>query len=358
MKNKLFFLIIMLLSLAAIISCGESEKPKDLKIEGNEKIFTDFEGVYLTLESVGEASISVTWHNDTDKEITFGEGYSIEILTSTGEWVSVQKEEMSVPAIALMLPAGGNLNKGYSFKAFDLSRVGNYRLRCEFWHGGNTYSTWVEFQISEESAEQVNRIPDTDLSEFSDFLDRSGLAKDMSQSDLLDLVEKYTADLDPSQVPAFFHYDGKYGGGCRASGELFGYTNDYHAKDGKVRYTNSIYTAVEIKDLPLPYGITFDDSVGDALEKLGIDRNIYQKTVIEHSSTTYLEKLPLYNKDGVSLVFTNWAMTQLPVETLYHYIITYTEKIDTVTRTVTLSFLDGKNKLGQVGISVVDEYER
>ncbi len=358
MKNKLFFLIIILLSLAAIVSCGEPEKPEDLVFEGEEMLFTDFEGVYLTLDSIGEASIAVTWHNDTDGDITFGEGYFIEILTSTGEWVSMQKEEMSVPAIALMLPAGGNLNKGYSFKAFDLSRVGKYRLRCEFWHGGNTYSTWVQFDVTEENTAEVNRIPEADISGFSDFLDRSGLTKDMSQSDLLDLAEKYTADLDPSQVPVYCHYDGEYGGGCMASGELFGYTNDYHAEDGKVRYTNSLYTAVEIKDLPLPYGITFDDNVGDALEKIGIDRNIYQKTVMEHSSTTYLEKLPLYNKDGVSLVFENWALTKLPVETLYHFIITYTEKVDTVTRTVTLSFLNGKNKLGQVGIKVVNEYER
>ena len=355
MKNKLFFLLIMLLVTAAIISCAE---PEDLKIEGNEKIFTDFEGVYLTLESIGETSISVTWHNDTDEEITFGEGYSIEILTSTGEWTSVQKEEMTVPAIALLLMPKGEARKGYSLSFFDLSRVGKYRLRCEFWYGGNTYSTWVQFDVTEENTAEVNRIPEADISVFSDFLDREGFVKGMSQGQLLDLAEKYAEGLDPSIVPVYCHYDGEYGGGCMASGELFGYTNDYHSKDGKVRYANSLYTAVEIKGLTLPGGITFDDSVGDALEKLGIDRNIYQKTVMEHSSTTYLEQLPLYNENGVSLVFTNWAMTQLPVETLYHYVITYSEKVGTVTRTVTLSFLDGHNKLGLVEISVVDEYER
>ena len=355
MKNKLFFLLVMLLAITAIISCAE---PEDLKIEGNEKIFTDFEGVYLTLESIGETSISVTWHNDTDEEITFGEGYFIEILTSTGEWTSVQKEEMSVPAIALLLMPKGETRKGYSLSFFDLSRVGKYRLRCEFWYGGNTYSTWVQFDVTEENTAEVNRIPEADISVFSDFLDREGFVKGMSQGQLLDLAEKYAEGLDPSIVPVYCHYDGEYGGGCMASGELFGYTNDYHSKDGKVRYANSLYTAVEIKGLTLPGGITFDDSVGDALEKLGIDRNIYQKTVMEHSSTTYLEKLPLYNENGVSLVFTNWAMTQLPVETLYHYVITYSEKVGTVTRTVTLSFLDGHNKLGLVEISVVDEYER
>lgn len=355
MKNKLFFLLIMLLVTAAIVSCAE---PEDLKIEGNEKIFTDFEGVYLTLESIGETSISVTWHNDTDEEITFGEGYFIEILTSTGEWTSVQKEEMTVPAIALLLMPKGETRKGYSLSFFDLSRVGKYRLRCEFWYGGNTYSTWVQFDVTEENTAEVNRIPETDISVFSDFLDREGFVKGMSQGTLLDLAEKYAEGLDPSIVPVYCHYDGEFGGGCMASGELFGYTNDYHSKDGKVRYANSLYTAVEIKGLTLPGGITFDDSVGDALEKLGIDRNIYQKTVMEHSSTTYLEQLPLYNENGVSLVFTNWAMTQLPVETLYHYVITYSEKVGTVTRTVTLSFLDGHNKLGLVEISVVDEYER
>ena len=358
MKNKLFFLIIMLLSLAAIISCGEPEKPEDLVFEGEKKIFTDFEGVYLALEGVGEASISVTWHNDTEEEILFGEGYSIEMLTSIGEWTSVQKDEMSVPAIALMLPSGGEIKKGYSLSAFDLSRVGKYRLRCEFWHGGNTYNTWVQFDVTEENTAEVNRIPGADLSVFSDFLDREGFVAGMSQGNLLDIAEKYSKDLDPSIVPVYCHYDGEFGGGCMASGELFGYTNDYHAEDGKVRYSNSLYTAVEIKDLVLPCGITFDDSVGDALEKIGIDRNIYQKTVMEHSSTTYLEQLPLYNENGVSLVFENWALTQLPVETLYHYVITYTEKVGTVTRTVTLSFLDGHNKLGLVEISVVDEYEK
>ena len=355
MKNKLFFLLIMLLATAAIISCAE---PEDLKIEGNDKIFTDFDGVYLTLESIGETSISVTWHNDTDEEITFGEGYFIEILTSTGEWTSVQKEEMSVPAIALLLMPKGETRKGYSLSFFDLSRVGKYRLRCEFWYGGNTYSTWVQFDVTEENTAEVNRIPEADISVFSDFLDREGFVKGMSQGQLLDLAEKYAEGLDPSIVPVYCHYDSEYGGGCRASSALFGYENDYYAKDGKVRYANSLYTAVEIKGLALPGGITFDDSVGDALEKLGIDRSIYQKTVMEHSSTTYLEQLPLYNENGVSLVFTNWAMTQLPVETLYHYVITYSEKAGTVTRTVTLSFLDGHNKLGLVEISVVDEYEK
>lgn len=211
----------------------------------------------------------------------------------------------------------------------------------------------LKIEGNEETTAEVNLIPNTDISVFSDFLDREGFVKGMSQGQLLDLAEKYAEGLDPAIVPVYWHYDGEFGGGCRASGELFGYKNDYRSKDGKVRYENSLYTAVEIKGLTLPGGITFDDSIGDALEKLGIDRSICQKAAIDNSTT-----LSLYNENGVSLVFTNWAMTQLPVETLYHYVITYSEKAGSLTRTVTLSFLDGHNKLGLVEISVVDEYER
>jgi hypothetical protein len=212
MKNKLFFLIIMLLAVAAIISCGKPEKPEDLVFEGEKKIFTDFEGVYLTLEGVGATSISVTWHNDTDKEILFGEGYTIEALASDGTWVSTLKDEIAFDAIALVLPASDEIRKGYSTSPFDLSRVGKYRLRCEFWHGGNTYNTWVEFTVTEENTAEVNRIPGADLSVFSDFLDREGFVAGMSQGNLLDIAEKYSKDLDPSIVPVYCHYDGEFGG--------------------------------------------------------------------------------------------------------------------------------------------------
>lgn len=353
MKNKLFFLIIMLLSLAAIISCGEPEKTEDLVFEGEKKIFTDFEGVYLTLDSLGESSISVTWHNKTEFEITFGEGYFVEMLGENGEWTSVQKEEMSVPAIALMLPAGGELKKGYSFKAFDLSTVGKYRLRCEFWHGGETYSTWVEFALIEENATQVNRIPDTDLSGFSDFLDREGFVKSMSQGQLMALADKYSAELDPSIVPVFCHYDGEYGGGCMASGEVFGYTNNYRNKDGKVTYTNYLYAAVKIKALELPYGIKYGDGIGEVLEKLAINRDIYKNTAAYDGT-----KMVLYDDGATSLVLVNSFLSDAPVDFLYDIELTFTEKIDTLTRTVKLSFSDSKKDLARIEIKTVDEYER
>ncbi|MBQ1195104.1 MAG: hypothetical protein IIX44_02550 [Clostridia bacterium] len=359
MKKKVFGILTLMLLLVTLVSCFDNNHPcggvitDELYLNGNVAIHTDLEGVYMTLNNVSTSAVSVTWQNETDKEILFGEGYSVEMLSSNGEWVSTLKGEIAFDAIALVLPSNGKLDKGYSLSPFDLSRVGNYRLRSEFYVDGEKYSTWVEFSVTMEIAEQVNRIPDSDLSEFAKFLDREGFVKGMSQGQLLDLAQKYSEGLDPSIVPVFCHYDGEFGGGCMANGELFGYENDYYAKDGKVRYSNSFYAAVEIESLVLPYGIKYGDVIGDVLEKLAIDRDIYKNTAAFEGT-----KLELYNDGTTSLTLVNKFLTDAPVDYVYDIELIYTDKTDTFTRTVTLSFSDSKKDLARIEIITVDEYEK
>lgn len=360
MKKKFLVILTLMLLLLTLVSCFDNTHPcggvitDELYLNGNVAIHTDLEGVYMTLNNVSTSAVSVTWQNETDKEILFGEGYSVEMLSSNGEWVSTLKGEIAFDAIALVLPSNGKLDKGYSLSPFDLSRVGKYRLRSEFYYGGEIYSTWVEFSVTLEIAELVNRIPDSDLSEFAKFLDREGFVKGMSQGQLLDLAQKYSEGLDPSIVPVFCHYDGEFGGGCMANGGLFGYENYYYNNEGKVRYSNSFYAAVEIESLVLPYGIEYGDKFTDVLKKMDIDSNVYQK----NNSGANLETLPLYNDGKATLTLVNWALTPMPVEMLYHYELTYTEKVGTLTRTVKLSFGDGEKRLARIDIEVVDEYKK
>lgn len=359
MKKKFLVILTLMLLLLTLVSCFDNTHPcggvitDELYLNGNVAIHTDLEGVYMTLNNVSTSAVSVTWQNETDKEILFGEGYSVEMLSSNGEWVSTLKGEIAFDAIALVLPSNGKLDKGYSLSPFDLSRVGNYRLRSEFYVDGEKYSTWVEFSVTLEIAEQVNRIPDSDLSEFAKFLDREGFTKGMSQGQLLDLAQKYSEGLDPSIVPVFCHYDGEFGGGCMANGELFGYENDYYNNEGKVRYSNSFYAAVEIKSLVLPYGIKYGDVIGDVLEKLAIDRDIYKNTAAFEGT-----KLELYNDGVTSLTIVNKFLTDAPVDYVYDIELIYTDKTDTFTRTVTLSFSDSKKDLARIEIITVDEYEK
>lgn len=359
MKKLITLSLSLLLIIPSFISCADKGNSEgvvtdDLIFVVDDGIHTEFDGFYMELDSVGESSVSVTWHNDTDLEPMFGESYTVEFLGSNGKWVSVQKEEMMFDAIALMIPKGGELEKGYSLKSFDLSRVGTYRLRSEFHVDGEKYSTWVEFSVTAENAELINRIPDTDVWQFAHFLDREGFVGGMTQGQLLDLAEKYAEGLDPSIVPVFWHYDGEYGGGCEASGELFGYKNDYRNEDGKVRYENSFYAKVEIPNLDLPCGIRYGDKFAEVLDKLSIDRNIY----FRYNSGTNIENLPLYNDGKATLTLVNWALTPMPVEMLYHYELIYTDTTDTLTRTVKLSFTSGDNRLARIDIKTVDEYEK
>lgn len=358
MKKKFLVILTLMLLLVTLVSCFDNTHPcggvitDELYFNGNVAIHTDLEGVYMTLNNVSTSAVGVTWQNETDKEILFGEGYSVEILSSNREWVSTLKGEIAFAAIALVLPSNGKLDKGYSLSPFDLSRVGNYRLCSEFYVDGEKYSTWVEFSVTVEIAEQVNRIPDSDLSEFAKFLDREGFVKGMSQGQLLDLAQKYSEGLDPSIVPVFCHYDGEFGGGCMANGELFGYENDYYNNEGKVRYSNSFYAAVEIESLVLPYGIKYGDVIGDVLEKLAIDRDIYKNTAAFEGT-----KLELYNDGVTSLTLVNKFLTDAPVDYVYDIELIYTDKTDTFTRTVTLSFSDSKKELARIEIEAVDNYE-
>lgn len=151
MKKTFIFLITVALCLPVFTGCfSEPEGGEQTKIP-SEGIHTEYEGVYLTLESITDTSIAVVWHNETVKEILIDEWYSIEIQKD-GEWVSVMTEEMIVPAIAIGIMPLAELRKTYSTSHFDLSENGTYRLRCDFNPGNGTYNTWVEFTVTEKEA--------------------------------------------------------------------------------------------------------------------------------------------------------------------------------------------------------------
>ena len=113
-------------------------------------IHTEYDGFYITLNSVSEKFVSVTWHNDTDDEsITFGEYYHIEIYKN-GAWERVPATgEIIVHDIAYIIPGNGGQKKmSYSLSNYDMSAEGTYRVRCEFYDNGNKFNTWVEFEMN------------------------------------------------------------------------------------------------------------------------------------------------------------------------------------------------------------------
>lgn len=171
MKKILAFLFAIVICLSAFCGCtdtryeeqgettndnGGTSKTDNTKINAdpNDKIYTDYEGIYLTLKSVSENSITVTWHNETSREVLFGEAYDIEYYDAdTGKWESVMVGEHIVPSEANIVMPNTEIEKTYSAGGFDLTKEGKYRLRCDFNSGSGTLcGTWVEFTVSPSTA--------------------------------------------------------------------------------------------------------------------------------------------------------------------------------------------------------------
>ena len=166
MKKTLSLVLALITLLFCLVGCDNS---KDIVLT-DEDIHTDYAGVYLTLSSVDDSGehkkLNAVWHNETFKEVTYGEGYKIEYLED-GEWKSVLKGEHIVISIAHLLKAKDTKEKSYSTELFDLSKEGTYRLISDFSLGdGKMYNTWVTFEVKDSNNVKSYSVTVEDGDEF------------------------------------------------------------------------------------------------------------------------------------------------------------------------------------------------
>ena len=168
-KKPAFWIIIVAIVACVVVAvCFLTNPPSDDENKGVYpigEIFTDYEGVYVTIKSIdtnagGHTVFNLIWHNQINKEVIYGEPYYIERLEGT-EWVDAPSEELIFEAIGLLLRPNSTVYKSYSTQRFDISKSGTYRLRVQFsvdeGNGDRRYkecNTWVEFK--------VGSIPSTD----------------------------------------------------------------------------------------------------------------------------------------------------------------------------------------------------
>ena len=166
MKKVISLALALITLLFCLVGCNNS---KEIVLT-DEDIHTDYAGVYLTLSSVDDSGehkkLNAVWHNETFKEVTYGEGYKIEYLED-GEWKSVLKGEHIVMSIAYLLEAKGTKEKSYSTELFDVSKEGTYRLISDFSLGdGKMYNTWVTFEVKDSSNVKSYSVTVEDGDEF------------------------------------------------------------------------------------------------------------------------------------------------------------------------------------------------
>lgn len=145
MKRIISMCLILSAVLLCFSGCARAICPSD-------EIHTDYEGVYISIKEVDESGdfpiLVVEWHNESDKTIAFGLGYTIEYLDKE-EWKDITVSDFAVIDIACILEPGQSGEQRYSTKYFNMLRLGDYRIRTEFYVQGDepiSGITWAEFE--------------------------------------------------------------------------------------------------------------------------------------------------------------------------------------------------------------------
>ena len=150
MKKTVFLFLWFFLFASCLTGCTKVISPSD-------EIYTDYEGIYITVDSVDESGkypvLNVIWHNKTQVTAVFGMDYFIERLDD-GQWVDVRVKDFAVIEIACMLEGGDSGVQSYSTEYFNLMKSGTYRIRTEFYvHVDNESvvgSTYATFEVGYE----------------------------------------------------------------------------------------------------------------------------------------------------------------------------------------------------------------
>ncbi|MBE6649555.1 MAG: hypothetical protein E7614_08585 [Ruminococcaceae bacterium] len=133
-----------------------SSTPPQISIDPNASS-TDYNGVYITIESIktdsgGRNLFDVVWHNETDKQITYGESFALE-YKSEEEWVEVDFDDSMVfHLIGILLNPNETKGRMYTTNRNYLTKKGTYRFVTHFTTEENgeqmQYKTWVEFEVN------------------------------------------------------------------------------------------------------------------------------------------------------------------------------------------------------------------
>lgn len=210
----------------------------------------------------------------------------------------------------------------------------------------------------------IKRIEDKVVSGFSEYLDNINIVAGLSQSDFITKVEQYKYNGTPVlDAVIALHYDRESGGGWMATGDLFGFHNDYTVTEDEkyANYSTRIFTKVQLEGLVLPQGIELGESLEDVFKKTGIELSIYSGFTPDKNSDIHMT---LYRNGESSLVLKDLRQSKDPVDYEYPCWLVFTEKTDiqqtdgkttTVERVISLGFLGDVLSLAEISVNEMRE---
>lgn len=161
-KKPAFWIIIAAVVACVVVAvCFLTNPPQkdDDRMSSHGDIYTDYEGVYITIKSIdkdegGQNIFNIVWHNETDKEITYGEMFTVEYKVGE-EWIDTDfDEERFFATIGYSLKKNKTISKSYTAEHLDLSKSGTYRFMVPFSvkEGDKyvSYKAWAEFTVGND----------------------------------------------------------------------------------------------------------------------------------------------------------------------------------------------------------------
>ena len=161
-KKPAFWIIIAAVVACVVVAvCFLTNPPQkdDDRMSSHGDIYTDYEGVYITIKSIdkdegGQNIFNIVWHNETDKEITYGEMFTVEYKVGE-EWIDTDfDEERFFATIGYSLKKNKTISKSYTAEHLDLSESGTYRFMVPFSvkEGDKyvSYKAWAEFTVGND----------------------------------------------------------------------------------------------------------------------------------------------------------------------------------------------------------------
>ncbi len=154
--------------------------------------FSDYTGIYLSLNSAeineeGVVSFNVSWHNETDKQVSFGELFNIEYVDGT-EYIDITPKNAEWNTIAYILKPDAVIPHTFTVPGLDLSLNGNYRFVTSINtddENGYNYDCGFIFNITGTDGGLTGQYPTTGTRALTldDVISLSKKGKDLTWSD-------------------------------------------------------------------------------------------------------------------------------------------------------------------------------
>ncbi len=240
-------------------------------------------GIYVTVNAVektfSDTTFTVTWHNNSKEEVTYGEMFSVEYKNGDS-WEEIPlPENFAFHAIGYLLKPNSSVTKDYYLPTV-LTESGTYRL-CMSYHSdnGNSYMAHAEFSVlSPESfvggadAPTSVTVKPTKLLTLEDVIRLSKKGEELTLSDFDDYIYQETGSglyIRHYEIDEMFSF---YIGFTSMQDEpLYYYLT---AKDGKDQAADIRYNDAEeyinthkdnpvVKNISLGYHTCFVDNSGE-----------------------------------------------------------------------------------------------